>query len=143
MNIDDEPTRLCVRCGETPTAHIGWEQGHLFQEEAEVQPQEAGATALTPGQEYVVAIWRTDRALIERRGEPLMISWGSWDTPPAPMATYHDAATWEAARTRVMHRYYGPMHVCFWPRRKEEHWRLPPPADAYTLELTGAEPDQE
>lgn len=67
--------------------------------------------------------------------EQWLMSWGSWDTPPGPIITAHHAATYQAARARIEHAYYGPMIVTVWNRRDDEHYRMPPPENAFVLEL--------
>lgn len=80
---------------------------------------------------YVFRIERTDGPA------PETLSWGTDEEPPGPLLATRDLATYEAARTRIHHRYYGPMTIYVWARRDDEHYRMPTPADAYRLDLTG------
>jgi hypothetical protein len=64
-----------------------------------------------------------------------MMSFGSMDKAVAPVNTVGALATYVAADTRIGHVYYGPMTVYVWPRRDDEHYRTPPPATAYRLDI--------
>jgi hypothetical protein len=90
---------------------------------------EATAAPVDLQRPYCYALERTDV------DPPRLLSWGGWESAPGPMHTAHHAAIYEAARVRVDHAYYGPMTVRVWQQRPHEHYRQPPPPDAYTLHL--------
>lgn len=81
--------------------------------------------------------YRIDRPAEHRPEGEFMMSWGSWDTPPGPIRTAHHAATYQGAVCRIQHSYWGPMRVRIWQKREGEHYRQEPPADAYSVDLTG------
>lgn len=106
-----------------------------------VEGQPSGAEATTPGSLVLPYAYRIDRPAPHRPEGEFMMSYGTWDTAPGPITTVQAAATYEAARARLEHRYFGPMTVRVWPHRgDDEHYRADPPAGAYVLQL-GDHPD--
>lgn len=101
----------------------------------EVQPATpADATATVDlSKQYCYRLDRTDQQ------PPRTLSWGAWEQAPAPMTTAAHAATYEAARVRLEHAYYGPMRVWIWQARPDEYWRRNPPQDAYHIDLGTAQ----
>lgn len=99
----------------------------------EVQPLGAGATADTPLPADFCT--RVDYPARHRDDGPQPMSHGHWGTPPHGVRTMGQMAVYVAAETRVGHAYWGPMTVYVWPTREREHYRTPPPTDAYRLEL--------
>lgn len=108
----------------------------------EVQP--SGAEATAPERLEATAqlslllpyVYRIDRPAPHRPEGEFMMSYGTWDTTPAPITTVEHAATYAAAQARILHSYYGPMTVRVWAHRGDaEHYREEPPASAYVLEL--------
>lgn len=137
LERDQEPEpEACgtAGCGEPPSAHLGWNLGHLFTPQAEVQPTAADATADTPLP--VPYAYRIDYPAPHRDDGPQMMSFGTRTTAAHGVRTMHQAATEHAADTRVGHSYWGPLTVYVWKHRgDDEHYRTPPPATAYRLEL--------
>lgn len=81
-------------------------------------------------------VTRVDYPAKHRDDGPQMLSYATWTEPPHGVRTMDHAAIYAAADTRVGHVYFGPMTVYVWPHRgDDEHYRTPPPADAYRLEL--------
>lgn len=101
---------------------------------AEVQPVPAIAT-VDISRPYC---YRIDRPAPHRPEGEFTMSWGTWAQAPAPLLScgrVEHVATYEAARARMEHLYWGPMTIRIWQRRAEESYRDDPPADAYRLDV--------
>lgn len=84
---------------------------------------------------YCYRIDRTDRTE-HRPDEDFMLSWGSHKKSPHPLIRNAlEVATFQAAVTRLEHRYAGPLRIAVWQQREDEHFRQDPPTDALVLEL--------
>lgn len=108
---------------------------------AEVQSDKADATApLSAGGSLPLPYaYCIDRPAPHRPEGEFMMSYGTWDTNPGALTTVHHAATYAGLQARTAHQYWGPMTVWVWAHRgEEEHYRNPPPATAYVLQLGDA-----
>jgi hypothetical protein len=109
----------------------------------EEQPTEAGATVtpLDAGAPLPLPYcWKVNRPAPHREEGTFTISWGSSEVAPDGF-TVEDAVTYVAAQTRIAHTEKGPLTIWIWQRREDEHYRMPPPPEAYQAELPSRHDD--
>ena len=77
---------------------------------------------------YCYQVERTDKK------EPVTLSWGSQHQPIRVLDTVRKVAMYEAAQSRIGHRYLGPVRVRVWAHRgDQEHYRQPVPDNAFEM----------
>lgn len=88
------------------------------------------APALDVTQPYAYLVERLDQ------DPPRMLSYGTQMEPLAHVTSVHDIVTEQAARSRCLHTYEGPIRVSVWPHRGDrEHYRQLPPDGSYRVDL--------
>lgn len=147
-----DPPRLTPPCdvcgkGQNATAHrVGGDHNYtntfdqdqqwVPESEAEAERLEQLAMANPTGTApdiawaYVYLLERLDQ------DPPRMLTYGCQMAPAEWLKTIEDVAAFQATQTRVGHSYYGPLRVRVWAHRGDtEHYRNPPPEDAWTIDL--------